>query len=266
MKRTTTNAMRTGMGRPYSDRELEALDALDANMLARHELAPVAPVRPPQLAVDEDLTGRADDGVGSDHAQRPDRNRPAAHLDGLRERERPEEPERDRDREDERGRRVVRRRRIVEQHQHPDGEADQAGERQRAVRRHVGVDHEQRDAEQDEAEPGPRDREHREAEERGQKRDPTESSGQHDAGMEDLEAEPGDAGEEQEAQEVRVDQRVQEAGQEAGLRVVDVSALEVQRERALRILRAIPVEPGEERRQGRRDRDRPRACAAPAAR
>jgi hypothetical protein len=56
----------------------------------------------------------------------------------------------------------------VEQHQHPHGEADQAGERQRAVRGHMRVDHEERDSEQDEPEARSGDRQHREAEERGQ--------------------------------------------------------------------------------------------------
>ena len=76
---------------------------------------------------------------------------------------------------------------------HPEPERDQARDRERAVGHDVRVDHEQGDAEQDQREPGPGDRQHREAEERGEQRHRAERARQHDAGMEDLEADAGDA-------------------------------------------------------------------------
>ena len=66
-------------------------------------------------------------------------------------------------------------------------------------------------------------------------------------------------------EDVRVDERVQQPREEARLRVVDVRAGEVQRERPLRILRPVAVELDEQRRQARRDRSRSRSSAAPSA-
>ena len=47
--------------------------------------------------------------------------------------------------------------------------------------------------------------------------------GMHDAGMEELEAEAGEPGEEEQADDVRIDQRREEARQEAGVHVDDLS-------------------------------------------
>jgi hypothetical protein len=140
------------MGEPYSTVSSRPSTA------STRTCSPGTSARPPELAVDEHLTGRAHDGVGPDDAQRADGDRATAHLYRFREREDPEEAQRDRDREDERNRRVVGPRRVVKQHDHADAEADQPGQGERAVRDDVRVDHEQRDAEQDEGEAGPRDR------------------------------------------------------------------------------------------------------------
>ena len=65
--------------------------------------------------------------------------------------------------------------------------------------------------------------------------------------MEDLEADPGNAGKEEQRDDVRVDQRVQQAREEAGLDVVDLRAGEMQRV-ALR-LRLVAVQLPKQRRQ-----------------
>src|SRR4051812_7527134 len=227
-KRTTRKSRTTRATRPtamteLSHRELEPVHRLDLDVLAGHELAAVRPPGPPELSLDESLPRRANDRLRADDAQRPDAHRPPSHLHRLRERERPERAECDREREDERQRGVVGRRGIVEQHHHPDGEADQPGHGERAVAHHVGVDHEQRHAEQDQHEPRPRDRQHREAEEGREERDGAERAGEHDPRMEDLEPDACDPCQEEQADDVRVDERVEESREEARLDVVDLS-------------------------------------------
>ena len=69
--------------------------------------------------------------------------------------------------------------------------------------------------------------------------------------MEDLEADPDDAGEEEQADDVRVDKRIQDAREDAGLGVVDLRAREVQHIGALGVLRLVAVELDEQRGQGR---------------
>ena len=166
----------------------------------------------------------ADDLLG------PDADRPATHLHRLREREGPEEPDRDRNARDERDRRVVGRRRVVEEQQQADHEADQTRDRQRAVRDDVGVHDEQRGSEQDEHDAGPARRQHREAEQGRDEADAAECAGEHDAGMEDLERDPGDARKEEQRQQVGIDQRVQQAREEAHVLRHDRVADGVQRQ------------------------------------
>ena len=71
--------------------------------------------------------------------------------------------------------------------------------------------------------------------------------------MEDLEPDACDPREEEQADDVRVDQRVQESREEAGLDVVDLRAREVQDVGALDVLRLVAVELLEQRGQARRD-------------
>ena len=90
------------------------------------------------------------------------------------------------------------------------------------------VRHEQPDAREQQDHAGPAHRQHREAEQRRDQRDEPERAGEDDAGMKDLVADPGQAREEQQRQDVRVDQRVQQSGEEAGVHVVDLGAGEMQ--------------------------------------
>ncbi len=71
--------------------------------------------------------------------------------------------------------------------------------------------------------------------------------------MEDLEADPDDAGEEEQADDVRVDERVQQACEEARLGRIDVGAREVQHVGPFCVLRFVAVELHEQRRQRRSD-------------
>jgi hypothetical protein len=57
---------------------------------------------------------------------------------------------------------------------------------------------------------------------------------------------PDDPEQEQQADQVRVDDRVEEARDEAGLDRVDLGSREMQREGALRVLRLVAVELVEE--------------------
>src|SRR4051794_18197920 len=202
-KRTTTRATSpAAMPQTLLDGQVEPLGRCDPHLLPGHERRAVAAMGVPELAVDEHLTGCLHDRLLADDAVRGDEHGTPAHLHGLSERESPGAAEQERQREDERKRGlVVRSRRVVEQHQHPDGEAHQPGNRQGAVRHDVGVDHEQPDAEQDQHEPRPRDRQDREAEERGQERHGAEGARQHDARMEDLEADAGNPCEEEQAED-----------------------------------------------------------------
>src|SRR5215218_3515079 len=201
--------------------EREALDRLDPDALARGERCGGA--RAPQLAVHEDEARLAGDSLHPDDLLGADGHRAPSYLDRLRQRENPEAADHERDREDERNRRLVRRRRLVEQRREPDPERDQAGDGEGAVADDVRFEHEQADAEHDEREPRPRQRQDRESEQRREERDGAKSAGEDDAGVEDLVPDACDAGQEEEADEVRVDQRGQEACHEPGLDVGDLS-------------------------------------------
>src|SRR3954464_9959902 len=200
--------------------EHQTLASHDLDVLARLERRVAACL--PELAVHEDEPAGADDALLAEDRLRTDGHRPPAYLDRLCDRERPEQPEPEGDREHERHGRLVRARRIVEEHQHPDPEADQAGDRQCAVRHDVRVDHEQCDPEQDEDEARPADRQNGEPEERGDEGHRAERAGEHDARVEDLEADPGDAREEEQGDDVRVDQRGEQPREEPGAHVVDL--------------------------------------------
>ncbi len=126
--------------------------------------------------------------------------------------------------------RVVRRGEVVEQRDHPDRHRDEPGQRQRPVRRDVQIDHEERGSEEDERQATPGERQDREPEERGDHADRAERAGDHDPGVEELEAQPGKAGEEEQRDDVRVDQRREEPRQEAFVHVDDGCVCRVQRE------------------------------------
>src|SRR5882724_6799549 len=235
-KRTTARATSPAAMTELSHRQLEAVDTFDLYVVAGDESGPVRAVRLPELSVDEDLAGAAHDGLGADDARRLHEGRPSPNLHRLPHRYGPEEAERDRHSKRQPHGGVIWRRRVVEEQEHSHGEADEPGDRERAVCHHVRVDHKERDPEQDQQEPDPGDRQHGEAEERRQKRDSAERAGEDDARMEDLEADADDPGEEQQPEDVRVDERVQDAREEPRFRVVDVRAGEVQHVRALGVL------------------------------
>ena len=100
--------------------------------------------------------------------------------------------------------------------------------RQRAVCRHVNVDDEQRNAQEHQQQSAPADGQDREAEQGGDERDSPERAGQDDARMEDLEADPGEAREEEQREDVRIDQRVEQAREEAEVHIVNLCAGEVE--------------------------------------
>src|SRR5581483_6710255 len=189
--------------------ESKPLDAVDADALTRvqRRLRP----RTPELAADEHEPALAHDALHADDLLRPDRDRSSAHGDGLRHRERPEAAEQRRHQHDQPVVRVVRRARVVEQRGEPEGKRHQPRQRERAVRHHMRADDESRGAEQHEDQAAPRERQHREAEQRGDHADRAERTGDDDARVEQLEAEPDDACEEEQRHDVRVDQRRQEA-------------------------------------------------------
>ena len=83
--------------------------------------------------------------------------------------------------------------------------------------------------------------------------DGAERAGEHDSGMEHLEDEPDDPEQEEQADQVRVDDRVEETRDEARLDRVDLRSREMQREGTLRVLRLVAVELVEE--GGERGRD-----------
>src|SRR4051812_4453152 len=223
---TRINAAATGgilLGDRFHDERQLGADTRDAHPLARPERLLTGRLRAPELALHEDQVVAAGLAELADHRLGPNLYRAAAHLYRLRQREHPDQAEDDRERGQERRVHVVvRRRRVVEEQQRADHEADQACDRERTVGDHVRVDHEQPDAEQQQREPGPADRQHREAEEREQQRDRAQRAGQDDARKEDLEADPGDPGEEQQRDQVRVDQRVQQLREEPWADVIDL--------------------------------------------
>ena len=129
-------------------------------------------------------------------------------------------PSADGDRDDQRRVHVVvGRGRVVEEHQRADDEADQPRDGERAVGHDVRVDHEQRDAEQEQREAGPADRQHREAEERRAAATTAPSApGRTTPGWKISKPIPAMPGEEEQRDQVRVDQRVQQAREEARAR------------------------------------------------
>src|SRR5437762_1605225 len=104
------------------DREHEAVARFDLDLLAQAKALAVRRAGLPELAVDEDETFPPNLADGAADPFRIDADRPVAHLPRLSDGERPERPEPDRDPDDERLRRVVRRRRVVEEHDRADGE------------------------------------------------------------------------------------------------------------------------------------------------
>ena len=143
---------------------------------------------------------------------------------------------------------------VLEQERKAEEERDEAAYGEHPVRRRVQVDDQQDDAEQHEREPSPARSEHREAVQGQHEAHGAERAGQHDAGMEHLEDEPDDPEQEEQADQVRVDDRVEEAREEAGLDRVDLGVRQVQREGPLLVLRVVAVQLLEERGQRRRDR------------
>src|SRR5581483_1817220 len=234
-------------------RQLEASDGLDLDFLAGDELGVVFGVRLPQLAVDEHEPRCAHFGAPADDRLRADGHRTPARGETLAERERPEGANRAADTDDEPCIHVVRRRLVLEQQREAERERNEACDRERAVRHRVQVDDQERDPEQDERDAAPARIQHGEAVEGHDERHRPERAGQDDAGVQDFEDEPDDPGEEQDRYEVRVDDRVEEARHEPRLDRVDVRAGEMERERTLRVLRAVAVQPAQQRGQRRCD-------------
>src|SRR6266508_2797980 len=142
------------------------VESLDADALAGPQLLAAGGARLPQLAVDEDepvaadLADRAGDGF------RAHLDRRAAHLPRLAHGKRPDRAEHDRDGDHERLGRVVRRRRVLEEHDGADREAGQARNRECSVTGDVDIDHEAGNAGEKQDEAGPADGKDRESEER----------------------------------------------------------------------------------------------------
>src|SRR5712691_10761862 len=105
------------------DRQNEAVEGLDAFALAGTQLLAAGRARLPELAVDEDEAVPPDlaDGAGDQLRAHLDRLMP--HLPRFADRERPDCSERDRDADHQWLRRVVRRRRVLEEHDRADREA-----------------------------------------------------------------------------------------------------------------------------------------------
>jgi hypothetical protein len=110
------------------------------------------------------------------------------------------------------------------------------------VRRRVEVDEQQGDAEQHQRQPSPARSQHREPVQSQHETDGAERAGQHDARMEHLEDEADDPEQEEQADQVRVDDRVEETRDEARLDRVDLRSREMQRVGTLRVLRVVAVE------------------------
>ena len=150
---------------------------------------------------------------------------------------------------------------------------DQPGHGERAVRRHVHVDRR--------ATRAPRSDQREPAQLIGRTEKPKSAvtsatapsaPGSTTPGMEDLEADPGEAGEEEQREDVRVDQRVEQAREETQVHVVDLGAGGVERVaarlrlHAVELARAAPAASARSRRSrsccsasGRRERSWPRA-------
>src|SRR6266480_5784721 len=97
------------------DAQDEPVHVLDPDVVARPERRAVEAARAPELPADGDEAVISDLGRRTYELVHADRDRPAPHLDRLRERERPEAAEDDRDGEEQRQRDVVARRRDVEE-------------------------------------------------------------------------------------------------------------------------------------------------------
>jgi len=179
----------------------------------------------------------------------------------------PNATEHDRQRHDERHRGVVVRRRcVVEEHQHPDRQADEPAH-------HVSAPCDVTCASITSS-TTPSRISASPAHEIGSTEKPksavrsaiaAERPRQHDSGMEDLEADPRDTGEEEEPEDVSGRSRVLRSRvKKPGFRRVDGRPREMERVRALRILRAIAVELPQERWAGSAPRCRSRSSSAPA--
>src|SRR5690242_26401 len=182
--------------------EREAVESVDTDALAGGER--LVRVRAPELTAYEHEAAVAHHALHADDLLRADDDRPAPGRDRLADREGPEAADDRRERDHEWQGGVVRRRQVVEQRREPDAHRDKPGDRERTVCDDVCVDDEKRDAEQNHEQAGPRERQDGEAEERRQEADGSERSGQHDARMEDLVADAGEAGEEEQRDDVRV--------------------------------------------------------------
>ena len=112
--------------------------------------------------------------------------------------------------------------------------AEHHGERpdrsERPVRRAVRLEREQRDAEDQQSDAGPRERHDGESEQGEEQRYGAEQAREDDARMRQLEGDPEDAAQEQEGDQVGVEQHVEQAQLERELVTFDRGACDGQRE------------------------------------
>src|ERR671931_629657 len=156
-RRTTTMTIAAVTERSYPQESVGDLldledeprvDACDPDALAGPQWLAVRGPRTPELAVDEDQVVAARLAHLADDRLRPDGDGSAPDLHRLRQSNGPDRPEADREPDQQRQVDVVvRSRRVVEEHQRAHDDADEPGDGERSVTRHVRVDDQQRGSE-----------------------------------------------------------------------------------------------------------------------
>src|SRR6266566_4799146 len=153
------------------DGQLEPVERVHFNALAREQLRAVARVRSPQLPVYEHETVQAHHATHADERLRSGLHRPSSRRDSLSGDEDPKGGDREADADDETRVDSVRGRRVAEEQRKADAKADQSRDREGSVCDRVQVDDEQCHAELHQRETGPADRQDRKSEQRDDQRD-----------------------------------------------------------------------------------------------
>ena len=234
------------------DDERQPFDVEHLDLVSEFEWLTGFVVSLPQLAVHGDEPLAPHLAVRSDQRVRADLDRPPPDLDDLRERECEEERKRPRDAQGDGQRDLVGRACWLEQEQRAEDEAGCARERERAVaERKEQLGDPERERRTDQHQACPVDRQDVEPEEGDRQSEDPERGREDEPWMPELDDDSEYAERQHQRDQVRVDQRVEDALPDRHVHRGDLGAGRVQDEPLRHGLVAVDL--GQERRQCRRD-------------
>ncbi len=217
------------------------LDVLHDHRVAGRERLAVCRLRLPELALDRHEAAAPHDARRTDEARCADGDRLAPYLDDLGDGEGHEERHRAGDRDRHRQRHLVRIARGVEEQQGAEDERHGSRQRERAVAHHERFRRPEPGSEQHQQHSRPVDGQHLEPVEADDEADAAERRGEDQAGVVELDDDPEHAEREHQGDDVRVDQRVEDALPQAHLDLGHLGAGRVEDEAARHGLHAVDL-------------------------